>query len=529
MMSFKVRFWAIKTVKNRTRGYGVRWVVEDEEQSEWFVSKALAERYRNELMQLAHKGEAFDTVTGLPESKLRKKKSGTWLDHARAFTVYRWPGSPGNTRSTIADCLAPVTRALVKDRKGAPDPAIQNRALAAWAFNKRRMEEQDPPDEIAEALAWLSRKSFPMAELEDPAVIVKALEGIAVNLDGKAAKPKSIRRRRSVFYSCLEWAVDEKIFMTNPLTGTKIEMPKTVVEVDPRSVPNPDQARALLAAVPEVAPRVGRHLYAFFACMYFAALRPSEVVGLALDDCTLPETGWGRLLLSESAPAVGKQWTDDGEFHETRPLKHRAEGTKRPVPVCPELVVILRAHVDEFGTAADGRLFRSQLGNRLAPVSYEAVWTRARKHVLSAVQLASPLAATPYDLRHACLSLWLNSGVPGTNVAAWAGHSLKMLQSTYAHCIDGDEAIMAQRIEDALATSYAPGAEHAERNKRALGREGVAVPRLFREQGINPADGGSQRRVSFRYFGSVAPAQAVDPQVNDAFPAQDVPRLHSTG
>jgi hypothetical protein len=30
--------------------------------------------------------------------------------------------------------------------------------------------------------------------------------------------------------------------------------------------------------------------------------------------------------------------------------------------------------------------------------------------------LSSPLAKRPYDLRHACLSTWLNAGVPAKQI-----------------------------------------------------------------------------------------------------------------
>jgi integrase len=43
----------------------------------------------------------------------------------------------------------------------------------------------------------------------------------------------------------------------------------------------------------------------------------------------------------------------------------------------------------------------------------------------------------PYDLRHAAVSLWLNSGVPATEVARRAGHGVAVLLKIYAHCIDG--------------------------------------------------------------------------------------------
>ncbi|TDC47702.1 site-specific integrase [Actinomadura sp. KC345] len=529
MMSYQVRFWSIKNVKNRPRPYGVRWIVAGQEKSEWFVTKTLAEHYRSDLVQAARRGEAFDTVTGLPESMMRTHKSGSWYDHARAYAVRNWPGSAAKTRATVADCLASVTRGLMVDERGTPGPETLHRALATWAFNRQRMEKQEPPPETAGALAWLAKKSVPLADLEDPVLLRNALDAMAVNLDGKPAAPKSVARRLSVFRSCLDYAVELKVFSANPLGGVRWEVPKTAEQVDPRQVPNPDQARAMLAAVPVVAPRVGRHLLAFFACLYFAGLRPSEAVALRLDDCELPATGWGRLLLAGSSPASGKQWTDDGQYHQPRSLKARPKGVKRPVPASPELVAILRAHVAEFGAADDGRLFRSQRGNRLAPVSYESVWRRAREHVLTAAQLATPLAQRPYDLRHACLSLWLNGGVPAANVAARAGHSVAMLQSTYAHCIDGDEEIMNRRIDAALGAPPTPVAEHAEQSAAPLPHPRARVPRSFREYRRTITHSGSRRHTGDAPELDSGAGGNGSGQVDEPSPDEDARRLHSAG
>ena len=63
---------------------------------------------------------------------------------------------------------------------------------------------------------------------------------------------------------------------------------------------------------------------------------------------------------------------------------------------------------------------------------------------------ASPLAGRPYDLRHACLSTWLNAGVDPTQVAEWAGNSVEVLLRVYAKCIHGRERINRELIEDAL-------------------------------------------------------------------------------
>lgn len=69
---------------------------------------------------------------------------------------------------------------------------------------------------------------------------------------------------------------------------------------------------------------------------------------------------------------------------------------------------------------------------------------------LTPAEHASPLARRPYDLRHACVSTWLNAGVPATQVAEWAGHSVEVLMRVYAKCIYGQEAAARKRIEAAL-------------------------------------------------------------------------------
>lgn len=45
---------------------------------------------------------------------------------------------------------------------------------------------------------------------------------------------------------------------------------------------------------------------------------------------------------------------------------------------------------------------------------------------------------------------WLNSGVPPTQVAEWAEHSVDVLLRIYAKCIDGQREIAKRRIAEAL-------------------------------------------------------------------------------
>ncbi|GAA2332240.1 hypothetical protein [Dactylosporangium salmoneum] len=108
------------------------------------------------------------------------------------------------------------------------------------------------------------------------------------------------------------------------------------------------------------------------------------------------------------------------------------------------------------GHAPDGRLFFVP-GHGDKPVSkwtYNNAWRRTRKAVLTPAQLRTPLAARPCDLRHAIVSLWLNAGVPATQVAEWAGHSVHVLLRVYAKFIEGQEGIARRRIGDALGVDH---------------------------------------------------------------------------
>ncbi|MFD7436905.1 hypothetical protein [Streptomyces sp. NPDC059861] len=74
---------------------------------------------------------------------------------------------------------------------------------------------------------------------------------------------------------------------------------------------------------------------------------------------------------------------------------------------------------------------------------------------MTAAQEASPLAAIPYDLRHACVSFWLRSGVSLAETARRADQSVAVLQCYYAKVLDGEEARMNALIEQGLARARA--------------------------------------------------------------------------
>ncbi|MET8050619.1 tyrosine-type recombinase/integrase [Streptosporangium sp. NPDC005286] len=449
--SYDVKFWEIRRNEtSKTPSYVTRWKVGGRQKSKTLRTKALAENLLSDLRQAAKRGEAFDMETGLPLSMLQAKSARTVFEFVRAYIDMKWPHAAAKSRDSMSDALSTVLPALTKDRPGRPDAETLRTALRKYALLPN-CKSLDVPAEMAQAIRWLEAASLDLVDLGETKVVRLALDALALRLDGKAAAPNTIARKRAVFHAVLEYAVELEELAANPLHKVRWKPPKTTETVDPRVAVNPRQAQELLTMVTYVGRRGrGRRLMALFACMYYAALRPGEAVGLRLQDCHLPAKGWGRLTIDVSRPEVNRQWTDSGDAHEERGLKHRGNADVRPVPIPPELVKILRQHIDEYGTGADGRIFRSERGGVIASTAYTEVWQEARALALTPAQVASPLARRPYDLRHAAVSLWLNAGVPAPDVAERAGHGVDVLLRVYAKCLDGQKEIANQRISDAL-------------------------------------------------------------------------------
>jgi hypothetical protein len=77
--------------------------------------------------------------------------------------------------------------------------------------------------------------------------------------------------------------------------------------------------------------------------------------------------------LSGSARALGG--VDSGGQPEIRSLKRReAKATRKPVPIPPVLVRMLRERIRTCGVAPDGRLFRNAAGNCIDASAYGITW-----------------------------------------------------------------------------------------------------------------------------------------------------------
>ncbi len=135
-----------------------------------------------------------------------------------------------------------------------------------------------------------------------------------------------------------------------------MDQPTVAATVDRRVVVSPAQARKLLAAVRGLSDR-GAHLHAFYACLYYAALRPSEAVMICETDLHLPKRG-GAGSIAASAYSTRRNWTNQGTARQERGLKHRANHETRAIPIPSESVRLLRAHIKRYGTTRTGESSR---------------------------------------------------------------------------------------------------------------------------------------------------------------------------
>jgi integrase len=459
-ISYDARVYKTEVYKgSRVTTYKVRWKVGPRLWKEAFRTAAQADSFRSALLTAARKGEAFSLATGRPTAWERTKAETTFYEFACRYVDMKWKLASAKYRKDIARALTAATPALLAAGRERPDDAAIRRALLRYGFNTK--QRADPPDDIAETLAWIARNSLPVSALTSAAVARRVLEQATGRLDGRNAAASTARRHRTILANAMDYSIELGLLDGNPIRTLKWTAPKVSSQVDRRSVVNPRQARALLEAVRAQQPS-GARLVAFFAVMYYAGLRPEEAIDLRSDDVILPSKArqdaqdddeWGALHLRAATPDVGSDWTDDGSQRERRHLKHRAEGDSRIVPVHPELSRILRAHLGQFGTASDGRLFTGVRGGELPTITYRRAWIKARHMALTASEQASPLARRPYDLRHACLSTWLNGGVYPTQVAEWAGHSVDVLLRIYAKCVVGQDELAKRRISEALSQS----------------------------------------------------------------------------
>lgn len=242
---------------------------------------------------------------------------------------------------------------------------------------------------------------------------------------GKVAQRKAIVLTRSILERGVEW----RRLPSNPAAYLKAPKQPSVAEVVPLS---PADIWKLIDFFNE---KGDQQSAIFVELMGFAGLRPEEALGLP----------WHNV---RDGSLYIEQIVTHGEIHPR---------TKNNKPRSVNLLAPLAADLAEYkmrlGRPTGAELLILKHGEPLGQVDY-STWRTRRFNVAvdktglkAAREKANLPSPTPYYLRHSFASLLLHEGMPAIKVARQMGHSMAVLDRTYAHLIPGLEASMERSAE----------------------------------------------------------------------------------
>jgi integrase len=412
----------------------VRWRVEGRSQSRAFRTRAEADRYRSLLMQAVTAGESFDLRACLPSSWVERGEAQevSLFGWVRQWLAEQWPEWQPRTRRSAVEAMTRFLPLVVV--VGAPPAPVDLRRYLTGAL---------PPggDLTADAACerWVSEHGLTLNDLTKP--ILAAVDvALGTGDDGQLLGSRTATRRRTVARACIRRAVQLDLLAADPWppapkgrAARKVNRHRRGVDV--HSLPDPPTMVEILDAMASHQP--GSLLYQqMTAIVYYAGLRPSEVVMLRRRSIVLPDEGlWGRIDVTEA----------DIDFDVPGEPKTGA----RSVPIPPVLVEQLRSWLSEYAPAADDLLFRTRSHSRPSGSNWSRSWRRA-------LERTGHSGWRVYDCRHAAATTWLASGAPLGEVARRLGHTVDTLVTTYVGALTGDETITNDRIGAVLAEARPP-------------------------------------------------------------------------
>lgn len=403
----------------------VRWRVDGRQHSKSFRTKPEADRFRSRLLLAQQDGDVFDRQTGLPQSWMPRGADMSLHVWARVWVAEQWPEWQPRTRREDVYSLARFLPFVVHPGSAAPP-----KEMRAYLRDTLRPIAEVDPTHICER--WLERNVLSLAEL-DRSLLAEASRQLGIGDEGQALANETVRRYRRVAHSCIRRAVELDHIAVDPWPPTprgrsrrKVNRPTNAVDV--RRLPSPASVAVIIDALESHQPG-SRTYQAMTAVVFYAGLRPSEVVMLRPRALRLPTTGWGAIDVTEA----------DIDFDEPGDPKTG----NRTVPIPPVLVELLRNWISEHEIRRDDLLFRTRLGNRPS----QSNWSRALKR---ACALAGQPRVRVYDFRHAAATTMIKAGVPLGEAARRLGHSVETLVSTYVGAMEGDDVEANSRIEVVL-------------------------------------------------------------------------------
>jgi hypothetical protein len=354
----------------------------------------------------------------------------------RAGSPTRWPPSP---------------------RLSSPRPGQAASSGAACRplrprFNPARAGT-DPGPAATAALAWAWHHCLPLGALADPAVTRQALEALVLRLDGTRAAAATTARKRAVFHGCLGYAAQLGLLEANPLDHISWQSPRSSCPAGPQSAPHLPRCRRSWLRSPRSAgaDRVLRLRVLRGAAPRRSRRPPRQLLHPPLtrlgpaDPHRIPAPvggpGPATARHANRAPSNTGRKAPAGRSRSPRSLPASCAGTCGP-----------------SGAPQMGGCSRVPAAARSAKASTAGSGARpAPQPCRRTGQAPSRCAAPATCAMPRCRCGWPPGGPPA-EIAARAGHSVRVLLTTYTHGIPGCDQIASQHIEQALRPSCWPPA-----------------------------------------------------------------------
>lgn len=262
----------------------------------------------------------------------------------------------------------------------------------------------------------------------------------------------------AVLRNALQAAVREEIIPRNVAKLVTITAPKYKVN---RGL-TVDQARDVLKAAK------GERLYALYVLALCLGLRRGELLGLRWEDVKLVACracgGEGGTLDGDPCERCSESGIESATLEVVQTLQRvggelrfvppKTDDSERTIPL-PELCItaLCEHKIRQAAERAEawphwedhGLVFPSRVGTPMEPDNLRRSWGRIREAAgLESVRF--------HDMRHTCVSLLLDMGVPPHVVREIVGHSdIEVTMTIYAHAALDEKRAALRKLGDALS------------------------------------------------------------------------------
>ncbi|KPM54685.1 integrase [Frankia sp. R43] len=240
-----------------------------------------------------------------------------------------------------------------------------------------------------------------------------------------------VQQAHSVLRNGLQAAVREELLRRNVAKLVKITPPQYGIN---RGL-TVEQSRALLDAA------AGDRLYALVVLALFLGLRRGELLGLQWSDI---DTDRGTLTIRRTLQRTGRA---------LRLVTPKTDTSFRTLPLIGFVAEALTEHrkLQDAERDATGdrwvhtdHIFTTKIGTMIDPGNLRRTWDPLRR-------AAGIDDVVFHGLRHTCVTLLLNLGVPPHTVREIAGHSaIEVTMTIYAHSSMAEKRTALARLDDHL-------------------------------------------------------------------------------